>query len=168
MADTLTAADDSEFRAALQGLVHELYFKCKHFPGLHRFYSRAMHDVALSRCVDADWEVFNSTDDPFTALLTGAAASVRPAPDKPTRKALIDRWQRAESTINGRLRGILALLKPAERAALLGGLSPALSDLPALGLAFRGNPLGGKRADGRFGQPDLVLMADSVLVSGEK
>jgi hypothetical protein len=92
---------------------------------------------------------------------------VQPAPDRPTRDALLDRWQRAESTINGRLRAILSLLKPAERGVLLGGLSPALGDLPALGLAFRGNPLGGKRADGRFGQPDLVLMADSVLVSGE-
>jgi hypothetical protein len=93
--------------------------------------------------------------------------SVQPTPDEPARRALLDRWERAESTINARVRAILSLLTPAERAALLGTLSCALTGLPGLGLAFGGNPLGGKRADRRFGQPDLVLKADTVLVSGE-
>jgi hypothetical protein len=166
MADTSIVAE-AEFRAAMQGLVHELYFKRTHFPGLDRHISRATHDAEHGRCVDPDWDVFTAADDPFTMLLAGAAESVRPTPNIMAHDVLLDRWQRAESTINARLRAILAILTPVERAAVLRAMSPALLDLPALDLAFGGNPLGGKRADARFGQPDLVLKTATVLVSGE-
>lgn len=160
---TPEAAAIRTIRAALQALVHELYFKSSHFAGLRGHSPRHLHDTDQQRYEAMPASELLGNSDPITALLEARLARI-PGADF---DSLVDNWQRAESTLNARVRMVFGLLGPglpAELAQLLVGAGDAL---PSLNVVAGQNPIGGKRSDKRFGQPDLVLLGDDTAVTIE-
>ena len=151
-------------RAALKGLVHELYFKCTHFPGLKGYSPRSAHDLAMQQLDEAGAVVVSAAQDPVTSLLHTAHSRIPPTK---TSRDLLQRWECAESTLNARVRIIFGLLGRHGASALLSDLHPIFKDLPPLSVSPGRNPLGGRRADRRIGQPDLVLQTAEAAVTIE-
>jgi hypothetical protein len=102
-------------------------------------------------------------EDPFTSLLAARAGRIT-GPDP---AELVATWERAESTLNARMRVVLGFLgteMPQVFSELIAG---AGVQLPSLRVTAGRNPIGGKRNDKLFGQPDIVLLGETVAVTVE-
>lgn len=139
-----------------------MYFKTSHFKGMHGHSPRELHDADLERLGELSWDEL-ANGDPFTTLLKDRAGRIPNG--EPT--SLVDRWERAESTLNARLRAIVGLAGPVLPVAITKLLTGEDQVLPAMEVAAGRNPIDGKRRDGVFGQPDLVLVGADAAMSME-
>ncbi len=162
-----TADATAVLRLALQDFAHELYFKSTHFKGLKKHYERwAMDDDLIRFAKDPDIRVGVVTD-PFSDHLRRILATLPNSVTETEWAEILDSWERAETTINCRLKAIIGCVGPEKTALLMTALLPTLGVLPPLTLHAGRRPVGTKRSDARLGQPDLVLRHPSMLLSVE-
>lgn len=156
---------DAAFRSALLSLVHQLYFKSSHFRGASGEFTRRDHDRLNERFLGVGW--FQPEPDPVSELLREVATQLHGSSDPLRVNALVEGWDRAESTINARVRALCDLCGPELTSAVLVQLVPAWGQLPPLQAVRLREYFPGKRVDALYGQPDLLLMADGSLVTIE-
>lgn len=153
------------FRGALLSLVHELYFKSSHFRGASGEFSRNDHNSLNERFLGSGW--LQAGSDPVSELLREVAVKLHGRSDPSRTDAVVEGWERAESTINARLRALCDLCGPKRTSNVLKALVPAWDDLPPLNAIRLREYFSGKRVDSLYGQPDLLLAGGDSLVTIE-
>lgn len=167
MVDTSTAHEalESAFSVSSQSLIHELYFKSSHFRGAAGSLTRADHDRMLARVRGRGW--LPRDTDPITALLTEISARVHGGVDAAAVPVTVGQWERAESTVNARLRAVCDLCGPMLTARVFESILPCCSGLPPLATVHLRDYFPGKRVDSLYGQPDMLLAGSGTLVTLE-
>ena len=151
--------------APLAGLVHELYFKKPHFAGGGAGFSRREHDQILQRLAGSDWPVPDSNTDPVSALLAEVLILRRGEISPEDTADTLAKWERAESTINARVRAACELCGPVALSESMEAMALDWAPLPPLSVtSMRACLRSEKRADRDFGQPDLLLEGASTLI----
>ena len=161
----LHVGDDggSAIRFAMADLIHELYFKKPHFPGNKRAFTRVEHDRA-NAALRVPVTAVSLNHDPVSEMLSYAASLALQSGATATREELLDTWEKSESPLNARCRALLGLLGPERAATLVRRLLPNLVQPTRLWVADLSSRYEGKRSDGKFGQPDLLLDGDNCTV----
>lgn len=162
-----TADATAVLRLALQDFAHELHYKSTHFKGLKKHYTRAAMDGDISRFAADPAIRVGVPTDPFSGHLYGILATLPDSLTELEGVEMLDRWERAETTINCRLKALIGCVGPEATGRLMAALLPALGVLPPLTLHAGRRPVGTKRSDGRLGQPDLILRHPSMMLSVE-
>jgi hypothetical protein len=145
----------------MAGLVHELYFKKPHYRLEKSQLTRDIHDRLVSRLQKPGW--LSADSDPISALFAEIYEDAIGEPAA-TGKHVIDTWERAESTINARIRAVCCLLGPRLLSTAIAKAVPDWAPIPALSLTSMKVYFPGKRVDSRFGQPDLLLAGERALI----
>lgn len=157
----------ASLRAALQDFAHELYFKSRHFTRLNRCYTRAAMDRDSVRFAEDTALRLGGDLDPFSSHLRSVLATLPPPASDTELARILDVWERAETTLNCRVKLIFGCLGSEGTSALITELLPGLGNLPPLTLQTGRRPIGTKRSDGRLGQPDIILRHPSMFLSIE-
>lgn len=141
--------------------LEELYWKRSHFSGLEEGFGQAEHlalDRDLSPKIVAEWILAGI--DPIEEILRLVADAARLEGRPDLRRS----WQLSETTLNARLCLGVACLTHQALALLWSQFLPWDVHSGQLSVAQVGGWLDGKRPDGEFGQPDLLLINERQLV----
>jgi len=144
----------------------DFFWKASHFKGLGKF--RKADFVALDaefsppKIADMIRRGIDPVEEALRRVIILSGADKRADPE-----ALLKRWLRVETLLNARLCLACALAGPERCAALFAPFLNQTLTTSRLYIARINGCIDGRRTDGAFGQPDLLVVGDKELVMVE-